>query len=93
MISSFSEITFRSSALVSGRLSPRIALTGISKISDSEISISASGTDRPRSHLEMVCLTAWSLMASSSWERPLDLRRVLRLSFNILLLPFLGYYA
>ncbi len=88
MTSNFSEIAFRLSTLVAGRFSPRMVLTGVSKISDMETSMSASGTDRPRSHLEMVCLTAWSLIASSSCERPLASRRVLRLSFSILQFPF-----
>lgn len=33
-------------------------------------SISASGTESPRSHLDTVCLTTFSLSASSSCERP-----------------------
>ena len=49
-------------------------------------SIWTSGTERPFSHLETVCLTTHSLTASSSWERPLPLRNLTRFLLNIWLL-------
>ena len=43
-------------------LEPSSRLTGTSKISASFISSSASGTERPFSHFETVCLTTFSLL-------------------------------
>ncbi|SCJ87526.1 Uncharacterised protein [Anaerotruncus sp. 2789STDY5834896] len=83
MTSSFSEIAFRSSAFASTTVSPSSVLTGVSNTSDMEINISASGTDRPCSHLEIVCLTTFNLIASSSCESPLDFLIVFMFSFSI----------
>ncbi|CUP60505.1 Uncharacterised protein [Flavonifractor plautii] len=83
MISSFSERAFTSSASDSATVSPSSVLTGVSRASDRAISRSESGTDRPCSHFEMVCRTTFTLTASSCWERPLDFRRALIVSFNI----------
>ena len=41
-------------------------LTGVSNASDNASNSSESGTDRPCSHLEIVCLTTFSLTASSA---------------------------
>ena len=45
---------------LSATVSPSNVFTGVSNTSDMEISISASGTDRPCSHLEVVCLTTFN---------------------------------
>ena len=84
IISNFSEITFKSSASGSITVSPSKVLTGVSSASDMEISISESGTDSPCSHLEIVCLTTFSLMPSSSCESPFDFLIAFMFSFNIL---------
>ena len=55
-------------------LEPSSRLTGTSKISASFISNSESGTERPFSHFETVCLTTFSLAASSSCVIPFFLR-------------------
>lgn len=46
-------------------------------------SISASGTESPRSYLDTVCLTTFSLSASSSCERPFDFLRAWIFSFSM----------
>lgn len=46
-------------------------------------SISASGTESPRSHLDTVCLTTFSLSASSSCERPFYFLRAWMFSFSM----------
>ena len=56
--------------------------TGVSRASDKASSSSESGTDRPCSHLEIVCRTTFSLTASSSWERPFAFLIVLMFSLN-----------
>ena len=61
-------------------LEPSSRLTGTSKISASFISSSVSGTERPFSHFETVCLTTFSLAASSSCVIPFFLRSAFRLS-------------
>ena len=63
--------------------SPRISLTGVSKIVDIVINISASGTDKPDSHFEIVCLTTFNLILNSSWESPFCFLNAFKLSFNI----------
>lgn len=74
---------FRSSVSGSETASPSNVLTGVSSASDNASSNSESGTDRPYSHLEIVCLTTFSLTASSSWERPLLFLIVLMFSLNM----------
>jgi hypothetical protein len=49
-----------------------------------EINISASGTDNPCSHLDIVCLTTFNLIASSSCESPLDFLIDFIFSFSIM---------
>ena len=71
------------SASVSAMVSPSSVLTGVSSASDSAISKSASGTDRPCSHLETVCRTTFSFTASSCWDRPLAFRAPLMFSWSI----------
>ena len=61
-------------------LEPSSRLTGTCKISASFISSSASGTERPFSHFETVCLTTFSLAASSSCVIPFFLRSTFKLS-------------
>lgn len=46
-------------------------------------SISASGTESPRFHLDTVCLTTFSLSASSSCERPFYFLRAWMFSFSM----------
>lgn len=58
---------------------PSRRLTGTSKISASFISNSESGTERPFSHFETVCLTTFSLVASSSCVIPFLLRSAFKL--------------
>ena len=82
--SSFSAMTFKSSAGASMTVSPNNVLTGVSSASETEISISASGTDSPRSHLDTVCRTTFSLIASSSCESPLAFQMILIFSFRIM---------
>ena len=83
IISSFSEMAFKSSTFDSTTVSPSKVLTGVSSTSDMEINILESGTDSPFSHLEIVCRTTFSLIASSSWESPFDFLIALMFSFNI----------
>ena len=83
MISSFSEIAFKSSAFDSITFSPSKVLTGVSSASDMEINISESGTDSPFSHLEIVCRTIFNLIASSSCESPFDFLIAFMFSLNI----------
>ena len=64
------EIAFTSFLSGSATVSPSNVLTGVSNTSDREINRSESGTDKPFSHLEIVCRTTLSLMASSSCESP-----------------------
>ena len=71
-----------------GTSGPSRAAEVVSSSSASRISRSASGTDRPFSHLETVCRTTWSRAASSSWERPLAFRRAFKFSASIALPPF-----
>lgn len=61
-------------------LEPSSRLTGTSKISASFISSSESGTERPFSHFETVCLTTFSLAASSSCVIPFFFRSAFKLS-------------
>ena len=56
--------------------------TGVSSTSPMATSISASGTESPRSHLDTVCLTTFSLSASSSCERPFYFLRAWMFSFS-----------
>ena len=44
-------------------------------------------SESPFSHLETVCLTMCSLMASSSWDNPLALRKYFRFSLSMTLHP------
>ena len=81
--SSFSAITFKSFSFFSAISTPRMSLTGVSNSSEILISISASGTDRPDSHFETVCLTTCNLRLNSSWDNPLFFLNVFKLSFNI----------
>ena len=55
-----------------------------SMVEMAEINISASGTDKPDSHFETVCLTTCNLMLNSSCESPLFFLNVFKLSFNII---------
>ena len=81
--SNFSDITCKSFFSFSLMFSPRISLTGVSKIVDIVINISASGTDKPDSHFEIVCLTTFNLILNSSWESPFCFLNAFKLSFNI----------
>ena len=65
--------------------SPRASslLTGTSSVSPRATSISASGTESPRSHLETVCLTTFGLSASSSCDSPFDFLRAWMFSFSM----------
>ena len=74
MTSNFSLIALRLSASVTSGASPSRVFTGASKASDSLISRSASGTDKPCSHFDTVWRTTLSLTASSSCESPFALR-------------------
>src|SRR5699024_12001568 len=58
-------------------------LSEVSSSSAKEISILESGTDKPFSHFDMVCLTTFSLLASSSCDSPFAFRKFLIFSFNI----------
>ena len=82
MTSNFSEITFKSSGFGSSIVSPSKVLTGVSNTSDREIYRSESGTDTPFSHLEIVCRTTFSMIASASCESPFDFLIDLIFSFN-----------
>ncbi len=66
-----------------GTVSPGSVLTGASSALPSATSVSASGTERPRSHLETVCLTTFSLSASSSCDSPFDFLRAWMFSFSM----------
>ena len=70
--SSFSHITFSSSASCFATFSPSSVLTGVSSASNKDVSISESGTDNPCFHLDTVCRTTFSLTASSSCESSFD---------------------
>ena len=83
IISNFSEITFKLSTSDSTIVSPSKVLTGVSSTSDMEINISESGTDSPCSHLDIVCRTTFSFIASSCCESPFDFLIVLMFSLNI----------
>ena len=67
-------------------------LTGVSKASDNETNNSESGTDKPCSHFEIVCLTTFNFIANSSCESPFDFLIVLILSFNIIVTSFTKDY-
>ena len=58
-------------------LEPSSRLTGTSKLSANFISNSESGTESPFPHFETVCLTTFSLAASSSCVIPFFLRSAL----------------
>ena len=62
---------------------PSNSLTDTYNISANRIRVSASGTDKFFSHLEMVCRTTWSLVANSSCEKPFCFLRVFKFSPNI----------
>ena len=64
-------------------VSPGKMLTGVSKTSDRQISISESETDKPFSHFEIVCRTTFNLLASSACERPFYFLSVLIFLLNI----------
>ena len=81
MISSFSDNSLISAGVLSVTVSPSNVLTGVSSTSEIVISISESGTDKPRSHLETVWRTTFSFIASSSCERPFDCLTALMFSF------------
>lgn len=61
-------------------LDPSNRLTGTSKISASFINRSESGTERPFSHFETVCLTTFNRAASSYCVIHFSLRSAFRLS-------------
>ena len=82
--SNFLEITFRSSVIDSVTVSPSNTLTEVSNSSANVINISESGTDKPFSHFDTVCLTMFSLIASSSCDSPFDFLILLRLLLNII---------
>lgn len=81
--SSFSESACRPSGSDAGTVSPSSVLAGASSTLPSATCVSASGTERLRSHLETVCLTTFSLSASSSWDRLFDFLRAWMFSFRI----------
>lgn len=81
--SSFSESACRPPGSDVGTVSPGSVLTGVSSTSPMATSISASGTESPRSHLDTVCLTTFSLSASSSCERPFYFLRAWIFSFSM----------
>ena len=65
--SNFSERIFKSSVVDSATGSPSNSLTVVSSSFAKIISILESGTDKPFSHFDTVCLTTFSLIASSSF--------------------------
>ena len=67
---------------------PNNTATVVSRTSAKRTRRSASGTDRPCSHLDTVCRTTWSRDANSSWVIPFCLRRALRFSLNMSLTSF-----
>ena len=73
IISDFSEITFKFCSFGSSIVSPSKVLTGVSNTYDRKINISESGIDKPFPHLEIVCHTTFSFIASPSCKRPFDL--------------------
>lgn len=79
----FSESACRPPGTDVGTVSPGSVLTGVSSTSPMATSISASGTESPRSHLDTVCLTTFSLSASSSCERPFYFLRAWMFSFGM----------
>lgn len=79
----FSESACRPPGTDVGTVSPGSVLTGVSSTSPMATSISASGTESPRSHLDTVCLTTFSLSASSSCERPFYFLRAWMFSFSM----------
>ena len=81
--SSFSESACRPSGSDARTVSPSSVLTGVSSTPPMATSVSASGTESPRSHFETVCLTTFSLGASSSCERPFDFLRAWMFSFSM----------
>lgn len=81
--SSFSESACRPPGTDVGTVSLGSVLTGVSSTSPMATSISASGTESPRSHLDTVCLTTFSLSASSSCERPFYFLRAWMFSFSM----------
>lgn len=81
--SSFSESACRPPGTDVGTVSLGSVLTGVSSASPMATSISASGTESPRSHLDTVCLTTFSLSASSSCERPFYFLRAWMFSFSM----------
>ena len=81
--SSFSESACRPSGSDAGTVSTSSVLTGVSSTPPMATSISASGTESPRSHFETVCLTTFSLSASSSWDKPFDFLSSRMFSFSI----------
>ena len=63
-------------------LLPSNSLTEIPNKSAIHISISASGTDNPFSHLETVWRTTFNSCASTSWDIPFCLRSIFKFSLN-----------
>lgn len=70
IISNLLAISFKLSVDSSSIFSPSNELTRVSNTSDIEISFWASGTDRPCSHFDTVCLTICNFILNSSCERP-----------------------